>query len=680
MASSRIEPSIFRLKTIGMRRMAACAFGALLCVFAISLNLAYIPQDPEEHSYVAAVKQFCEAWPTLDATYQLVLCFIAVFFLLLFGCKREPLRVHWPVIVLSVFAGFAMTFGWTLDNGYDIGVLLSGGVQKLKAVFVVVGWATIAYAAFTLSFRLLDRAIDGGVTPWRHFPPENARKPLTTRFLALFDAHPFIVPLAVLGITWLPTIIGYQPALFMGDTFTQINMWYGFEHDRLYGITLVDPSITVTTHHPVLHTAIVGLCVQFGQNILGNENAGIAAYAALQCAANLLCLSYAFLVAKRLGVPAHWRAVVLLLLVFVPWYSTFAVVATKDSPFADALLVFCLQLLLLWRDSRSQGFQALTLPRMAALIVSGILLSLLRNGALLFAVAGLIVAALVCIPRKAVAMKQMIACLLAVAVAVFGFNNVLVPAMKVTPATKVEIMSVPFQQTARYLGEHPNDVTDAEQQAIDAILGFEGLAERYYPNNSDPVKDYAAVVCEHATTQQWMDYFAAWASMGVRHPGCYIEATMANYYGYFYIGQHNNMLYDIANSNFRMSSMNESGTFDFHRTDNPAVKECGDFVTAYVYLFKRMPLVSLPLSPAFWCWFLLLGTAYAIRRRWRFAIPALLTLWLVMLVFLIGPMNGNIYNRYVYPIAFVLPFLLVIMPAMHLAGNSTSARTPKHAR
>ena len=674
----------FRLRTLSKQRVFACAVGALLCCFAISLNLAYIPEDSGEGGYVGIVKQFCNAWPTLDATYLLALCVIAIFFLFLFGFKREPMRTHWPVVVLSVFAGFAMTFGWTLDQGYDIGVLLRDGVQKAKAVFMLAGWASIAYAGFTLSFRILDRSVEGGSTPWRHFIESESRwDSVLHRLAKAFDRHPFAIPVVVLAIAWMPMLIGYQPGLFMGDTPTQINMWFGYPHDRLGGITLVDPNITMTTHHPVLHTALVGICVQCGQQLLGDENAGIALYTGLQWVICILCVAYAFQVAKRLGVPAHWRAAALLLFMFVPWYSTFAVVVTKDSLFADALLVFTLQLLLLWDECRVGGAEGITPKRIAALVVSGILTSLLRNGALLYVAGGLIVALLVCTARETHARRQCLGSFAATLAVVLVFNMALVPALHIAPSSKVEVLSVPFQHTARYVVEHPQDVEPWEQCAIDAILDYEGLSERYYANNSDPVKDYASEVCGQATADEWAEYFKAWISMGMRHPGCYLEATMANYYGYFYIGQHTNMLYDLGNSNYRMSIINEGGHFDFHRTDGYAVWLLGDIDSAYSYLFKRMPIVSLPLNAAFWCWLLLLTTAYAIRRRWKFAAPVLLALWLVMLVFLIGPTNGNIYNRYAYPLAFVLPFMLVVLPAM--AGRSTMKARPQpgaaqHAR
>ena len=51
------------------------------------------------------------------------------------------------------------------------------------------------------------------------------------------------------------------------------------------------------------------------------------------------------------------------------------------------------------------------------------------------------------------------------------------------------MMSLPFQQTARYLLLYQQEITPEERAAIEAVLGDVGtVADKYDPASADPVK------------------------------------------------------------------------------------------------------------------------------------------------------------------------------------------------
>ena len=107
------------------------------------------------------------------------------------------------------------------------------------------------------------------------------------------------------------------------------------------------------------------------------------------------------------------------------------------------------------------------------------------------------------------------------------------------------MLSIPFQQTARYLRDAGDDVTPEEKAAISAILDYEGLPELYNPNLSDPVK---ATYDNETGLDELITYFQAWYQMLLRHPDIYVQATMNNLYGYFYPGGFTTKLYSYDNS------------------------------------------------------------------------------------------------------------------------------------
>ena len=118
------------------------------------------------------------------------------------------------------------------------------------------------------------------------------------------------------------------------------------------------------------------------------------------------------------------------------------------------------------------------------------------------------------------------------AAAVLSLNCIVFPLLNVEPGSIREMLSLPFQQTARYLRDAGWDVTEEEKAAIDRVLDYDVLAESYDPDLSDNVKS-----TYHGETEDLKDYFSAWFQMLLRHPGIYIQATMNNYYQYFYPGE-----------------------------------------------------------------------------------------------------------------------------------------------
>ena len=59
---------------------------------------------------------------------------------------------------------------------------------------------------------------------------------------------------------------------------------------------------------------------------------------------------------------------------------------------------------------------------------------------------------------------------------------------KIASVGKQEALSVCFQQTARYVKYHGDEVTQEEEEAIKKVLNYKDIGNLYDPNLSDPVK------------------------------------------------------------------------------------------------------------------------------------------------------------------------------------------------
>ncbi len=110
-------------------------------------------------------------------------------------------------------------------------------------------------------------------------------------------------------------------------------------------------------------------------------------------------------------------------------------------------------------------------------------------------------------------------------------SNVLYPALKIAPGSKREMYSVPFQQTARLVKEHGDEIPQEDRDIINKVLAYDKIAERYNPELSDKVK---ATYKKYSTSEDMSQYLNVWAKWLFIYPDVYIQATMNNCYGYFY--------------------------------------------------------------------------------------------------------------------------------------------------
>ena len=244
--------------------------------------------------------------------------------------------------------------------------------------------------------------------------------------------------------------------------------------------------------------------------------------------------------------------------------------------------------------------------------------------------------------------------LLTVMVCVFGFygvfDKVILPYYKITPGSIREVLSVPFQQTARLAKYHGNEFTEEEIAVIDKILGYDDLAERYDPELADPVKNEFN---KYATDEELLNYFDVWFKMFFKHPLTYINATISNIYGYFYPATYDWYVYTKLNE-----KLPEAG-YDYHFISE--LEPLRDFIRGYSTVFKYIPVIKLTVNCGFYTWSYLLFIVVLILQKKSKYIILLTPALSLILMNLAGP--ANTYFRYVLPYAVtiftVLPLILL---------------------
>ena len=393
-----------------------------------------------------------------------------------------------------------------------------------------------------------------------------------------------------------------------------------------------------STHHPLLHTLLMGLCVKLGHAV-GQINLGAALYTAIQMAG--LAASFALTctsIARQSGVrAARWSAAFFAL---YPLHMMMAVNATKDVLFSG---LFVLTLALL-REMLVLGRKDKKI--IAGIVFGGAAMLLLRNNAL-YAMAAWVVLALVMIRKSA--LRAVLAAVLAMALCVFAGN-----AMKtVTSAAEgdlCEMLSWPIQQLARVRNLHGDKLSEAEKAAIDELMPGDSWA-LYDPTISDPVK------FEFDTAQLLSDpgkYAKVYLSAAAKCPKAYFDALLMHMYSFFYpYGE-----YGVSGYYLQMGVGDLYYDWcDFERISSQSLLP--RVLASLSWRFgaqgaMQIPVVGYLFNMGVIVWLLLF---FALRElywgRWKQFAAALLPV-LLWGTFLLGPVMAG---RYIYPFVCCLPVL-----------------------
>ena len=703
----------------------ACALGMLTDLKGpTAADIAYHCGDIEGVARAAA--EVFYALPLRDRSFMLMglTVLIALLFCVLgIGCGKRTARrcaaggiAAWVVAVLMAAA---LLFGWSFDEVGSARLVAGDAPALIRTLTCGAAWSVVLHAGACWLFGVFDRLRAGsgeGASAAASGAPH--RSGIAAIACGLYrrwkrwagDERPFRGPALTLAVLWLPVLIGYAPALFMWDTDTQILQWFNLPNHLSDSVALLDPGVLLTQHHPPLHTALVGLCVQVGL-ALGNENLGIFLYALMQWTVDILAIAWAFRALAAFGANRRARIAAFAFIALVPAFSNYAVLVTKDVLFAAALLVYIVELVYLVRGvptaeapgasvaipaalaavdepgvsggrnasgdaggrlrrgarARSRTVDPTRAPapvvHVVLLIVAALGVTLLRSGMVVAVAAGTVVALVLAPGRRRFAVAALGTC---VGVSLL-LSHVVYPALAITPTSKRETLSIPFQQVACFMRDNPDQVTGADRAVIDQVLDADAIADLYDPIISDPVK---ATYRIDATDEDLAAFFSLWLRWFGEDPACYLTATAANYYGYFYPGRSMNWSYP---SSFSRRAMTNTATtltysdigsyFDFEPAGNPLSVALDAVCSTYRSAFQYLPVLTLTMQAALYDWALVAATAYAAHRRLPWLAAALIPCWMVLLVSLVGPCNATTYFRYAYPVALAMPWLLTLMTA-----------------
>ena len=580
----------------------------------------------------------------------------------------------------------SLSLSWLYSKESSLTAIAESHLLLLKVLCIIVVLAPLCTGLVHMLFRAIDsfankrtsEALDNIMADIKHEHRSFASRQPSIASRLLFESHPYIAPLIVLAVIYYAHLVIVAPGIFsQEDTKDQLLAFFNLSNFRADQVNLLSPDILLTNHHPVTHTLLLGMCVQAGIRF-GSANAGFLFYTTVQVTLFIMALASVFPFFRRNGIPFSLRWASLSFFALCPKLWNLSCLCTKDTLFAAAVLCFLVSCI----DSLGEN-KGRSAP--IRLFVFAGLCCLLRNNGV-FLVASMLPFFAFYHLRRGYSQLNATSAILPLSTAILGYALLIMlvlPALQITGGSVRETLSVPLQQTARYLKYHSDDISSEELGVINRIADPSEMAEAYRPELADYVKN---LYRKDASTDEVLEFLGLWLSLGVRHPGNHLIASVDNHYGFYCFTDSAYEKYQsTAWSREKMEIANETiydrsdGRIrcDFHELSPQRFVDRGDDLYRFV---TGLPVVAQLMQAAFYFWLLVICLAYGISRRNALMIAVSISLLTLFAISFLGPANAVGYTRYIAPAMVAAPiaistgFVSIELSSGNCGRNSASKR------
>lgn len=544
--------------------------------------------------------------------------------------KIHKLVSNKRLLYISTIAG--IIFAGTLVLGRNMAAYDSiiGNLLFDILMFIIISPVMVCFAAMTIAGY--DRII---------YVLRNSRMETICHKYTKGDRAFFFTIWIITFLAWLPGLLAAFPCIYDIDGAFQI-MW--FENG------------TISAHHPILHTYLLGSLVEFGKSLFGSYDAGLLCYSLFQ----MFCMSAIFAYISKCickWLPGALRLLVIISYMILPYHVVLSFTTTKDVLFAG---IFALWILKTFECVINMDVFFTNRKKQLQYVGIILLVCALRNTGyyiLLFM-----------IPFFLVLCGRYWKNVICIGVAViFLWNLYIGPVyhmLGVQKGSAAEALSVPMQQLSRVISYSGDTLDERDRRLIEKYIPD---YSNYTPRVSDSVKDTFNV---DAYEKNRAEFMKLWLEVGMAHPVIYLEAFLSNNIGFWYPS----MKYPDAGTYLSYIVYNntgyEGGWPDIRRTSYlPALSELYEKLTEQG-MYHQIPGAFVWYSGGTMFWILVLGVCMCIyRRRYKMFAPfsILIGLWGTLML------SPVVVFRYMYPLIVSVPVIL----SMSIGGRDESYRRNK---
>lgn len=522
--------------------------------------------------------------------------------------------------LLSAFLGGIALLCAAMRAGETVRLIWQNSFQLFKSLLI--------FAGMSLWFLYALRVLAEGLS----------RPRKEGRFCAFWDRHPFEFPFLVLLAAYGWQIAIKYPGVIHLDVVMPIRMVLGLSPKN--------------NTFPPTGTLLYGGAFLLGEK-LGNVNWAYFAIMLFQSGSLMLTLSYALWLMHTRKAPRWVQLLALTLFAVNPIYIGWITTLGKDAQYMVWMLL--LGVLMMEFLAEPEAF-CRKKSRWVLLTADSLLAVLTRYNGVSVAVPCL--AAILIVLCRRPALRRNIPCLLVCSALAFGLsagaNAAATRFLGLEEVRFYDYLSIPFQQTARvakfYGGE---GVTDEEKAAVDTMIAYDQLAERYDPAHADGVKTTVDVLERGKNSPK--AYLRFWWKQLRQYPVDYLDAMLNVNYWMFDLQQNVPTYHSYADI------QQYTYPYAFHETRFFNLEEIRPLMswqralTEWYFRFDRLPLIGNFASMGFCVngMILLAYVSWILRRR-----KTLLTMIPSAVTAAATLFCPEVYIRYLLPAMASLPLWL----------------------
>ncbi|MCR4960381.1 MAG: DUF6020 family protein [Lachnospiraceae bacterium] len=394
-------------------------------------------------------------------------------------------------------------------------------------------------------------------------------------------------------------------------------------------------------HHPLFLTYVIGVFIRFGRHI-NNFGLGLFFFEIVQVICAVMAEMYSVWIVNKSTKNTGISNCLYIFWLLNPIVIIYTITVGKDTSFAICLLFFISSLaeaMLIRKSINKRLF--------IQIVLSPILTGLVRHNGVYVIILSLIF--LIMAKRE---FRKSFVLIFASFLLLLGLRNVVYyHIVGVAPPEDAEKYSIVFQTTARVLEDHEEELSLEQVGIIENVLGDISLVkENYDPQLSDPVKDLYNAELNSTDKRR---FFKQWVALFFKYPGSYISATYDQTYGYFYPDYSNNVkCFFRLSSDARLLETVKIGL----KFPNIVAR-----INDAVEMIRTAPILRYFMSMATYNWILICVFIGALIKKDGDKILLALPLLGTLATILLSPVNG--YLRYMYPIIYCVPFVLLVSAA-----------------
>lgn len=453
-------------------------------------------------------------------------------------------------------------------------------------------------------------------------------------------------------ISYIPYFLYYYPGTLQYDAINCL--------EQINGYT------SYSNYQPLLYTLFFGGLWDFGKNVLGNGNYGLAIYTIIQMIATSLVLSILIYYMARKNIPTKWRIITFLILFLNPLTAMYAVRIEKSMFFTLTMILVLIGITDII-TKKEEFFKKKSKTIIFSILL--LLLVLLRNNGIYVIILTFICMLIVC---KKIRIKILTVFIMPIII-FYIIQGPILGKLNIEATRAREAFSIPMQQFARLIKYESQNLTEEEKENIHKYLPVEDekIASEYQSLISDNVKfDFS----EEAIKEDKVTLVKTYFKLALKYPGQTISAFLFNTYGYYAPNSYNiwgtpnfkeetaNLINDIGTVVLdeslpeEIKNMSIENKYDIHPRSLLNLSYI-DRINNHI-LMKDIPVLSMVItSIGLYFWLLLICITYCIYTQSYKKIIIMLPILFLWLTSVAGPV---VELRYVYSMLLLMPLYIGI--------------------